>query len=209
MRDFCAEKVSLEKGLRSMHGVVLLGDIAVLNDARSLAEQIIAHAQEQAAMMLSRADEQVRDMTSKAEKDVLTEAESLIGNLNNAQNDLIGKARDVIVDVALALFDRLLVDVSPREKLEASIKRIVSEAPPRLVQAVLFVHPDEKSLVPETDWECKEDRSLPLGCCRLEASSGEWRADFSAAVESLKVSLKSSSSHASATAFDAESVPGE
>jgi flagellar biosynthesis/type III secretory pathway protein FliH len=86
----------------------------------------------------------------------------------------------------MGLFDKLLLQATPRKRIEASLKRLLRETPPRLMDAVLRVHPDDVDLLPEVDWEIKRDDTIARGACRLEAASGEWHADFEGAVNALR-----------------------
>jgi flagellar biosynthesis/type III secretory pathway protein FliH len=65
------------------------------------------------------------------------------------------------------------------------------EAPPRLHDAVLRLHPEESVDASGLEWAVQADPSLPRGTCRLEAGGGEWRVSFELALSALQEAFAS------------------
>ncbi|MDB5772249.1 MAG: hypothetical protein JWM42_2623 [Burkholderia sp.] len=205
---FCVESISLEPMLRASDGIVRAESLAVTRDASKVAQQLIrnAHAEADEIRQAASAESdelreaariELDDMREAARIDaqqvvhseqqqVIEKAAHLLQSLEHANATFIDRARDVVMDLAQNLFDRLVADTTPREQIEAMLRRVLQEAPPKLVTPLLKVHPDDVDLVPKIDWDIKADRSLARGTCLLEASNGQWRADFSAGLGALK-----------------------
>jgi flagellar biosynthesis/type III secretory pathway protein FliH len=190
MSDFCVATITAEPDLRAANGVLRAGSRRITADARVIARQVLQDAHDEAEAVLCRATEQATRATQDAEQDAITRARGLLQALEQAHATLVLRGQDIIVDVAQRLFDQLVMDTAPRERIEATLKRVLEEAPSKLVNPVLRVHPADFDLVPSIDWEVKADPSLTPGTCRLEAATGQWRADFSAAVAALKAAFE-------------------
>jgi len=186
MTGFCVEKIAVDKRLRAADGVLRVEALTVTSDARALGEQIVQEARAEADKITSQARARARQRETKAETEVLQRASELLAGLEEANATVANRVADTVVDLVLGLFDKLLVQAPPRKRIEASLKRLLREAPPRLIEPVLMVHPDDVELLPQVEWEVKHDDSLSRGACRLEALSGEWFADFNVAVDSLR-----------------------
>lgn len=189
MADFCVETIDCEQSLRPEHGILRVASLAVTSDARSAADRIAQEARAEADALLKQAQEQAQDEVRRAEQQTLERAAQLLQTLEQAHARLLQRSRDIVISVAQGLFERLVMDTTPRERVDAAIKRLLQEAQPGLANAVLRLHPDDIPLAPEVEWEVKPDAGLARGTCRLEASNGEWSADFAAAVSSLKTAL--------------------
>jgi flagellar biosynthesis/type III secretory pathway protein FliH len=186
MTGFCVEKIAVDERLRAAGGIVRGQALLVTADASVLAERIVEEARAEADGIVSQARAQAQHMEQAAEADVLKRAAALLKALDQANATVAERAQDMVIDLALNLFDRLVMQTTPRKRIESSLARILREAPPRLIEPVLKVNPDDSELLPEVDWDVKRDASLARGACRLEAANGEWHADFDAAVESLR-----------------------
>lgn len=186
MTDFCVDTITLEANLRAEHGVLRVASLAVTSDARLAADMILQQARNEAEIVLQQARDDAQRLTQEAEKQTLQRADQLLQALEQANATFLLRAQDTIMELAQGLFDRLVMATTPREQIEAALKRVLREAPTKLVNPTLRVHPDDAGLLPAVEWEVKPDPSLSRGVCRLEASAGEWCADFSAAVAALK-----------------------
>jgi flagellar biosynthesis/type III secretory pathway protein FliH len=185
MTAFCVETITPETSLRAEYGVLRVKALAITSDARLAADRIVEQARAEAENLLQQARDEARVLMQEAEQEVLQRADQLLRSLEETNETFLLRAQDTIVDLAQGLFDRLVLEATPREQIEAALKRVMREAPPKLVNPVLRVHPDDAGLLPAVEWEVKPDASLSRGVCRLEASSGEWCADFNAAVAAL------------------------
>jgi flagellar biosynthesis/type III secretory pathway protein FliH len=124
-------------------------------------------------------------MLAASQAQVLAEGAALLDGLRAAAAGLAEQAEDIVTVMAGQLFERLMLETTAQQRLAASYRRLLLEAPPRLVNAVLRLHPDELALVEGCEWPVKADPALAPGACRLEADSGQWRADFHAAAAAL------------------------
>jgi len=183
---FCVESIRHDAGLRATSGVLRATALAVTGDARIAGQRIVDAAQEKAEAILLHARQQAQEAVSAAEQQSLRQARVLLDAVAQLQENFLERGQDIVVDLAQALFDRLVLDMTPRERIEAALKRILCEAPSKLVGPLLRVHPDDIEQLPAVEWDVKADAGLAPGTCRLEAASGEWCVDFSAAVASLK-----------------------
>jgi len=190
MKDFCVDTIRREPQLRGNHGILRAASFAVTNDARLAAERIEQKALAEADVIRQRAQEDADAIVKQAEQQTLERAAGLIRALQEAQAGLLERSEDIIVSLAQAMFDRLIAETTPRERIEAMLRRVQQEAPQGLVNPLLRLHPEDLADAPAVEWPIKPDPALPRGTCRLEASEGEWTADFCAAVSSLKSALQ-------------------
>lgn len=186
MSGFSVEKIVTDARLRPADGILRAEALTVISDARVLAERIVQEAREQAEDILSQARVQADALEQSAEEHVFAQAAELLAGLEEAGATVAERVAGTVVDLVVTLFDKLLVQTSARKRIEASLKRLQRETPPRLIDAVLRAHPEDIALLPALAWEVKPDDTIARGACRLEATSGEWHADFEAAVASLR-----------------------
>lgn len=186
MTGFCVEKIVADERLRPADGVLRSEELTVISDARVLAGHIVQEARDKAEDILSQAKSNAKELEQSAENQVFKRASELLAGLDEAGATVADRVAGTVVDLVISLFDRLLLQATPRERIEASLKRLLRETPPRLMNAVLRVHPEDAGLLPEVDWDVKHDDTLARGACRLEAASGEWYADFEGAVNALR-----------------------
>lgn len=186
MTGFCVEKIVADERLRPADGILRSEELTVISDARVLAEHIVQEARDKAADILSQAQSRAKELEQSAENQVFARASELLAGLEEAGATVADRVAGTVIDLVMSLFDRLLLQATPRKRIEASLKRLLRETPPRLMDAVLRVHPNDAGLLPEVDWEIKHDDTLTRGACRLEAASGEWHADFEGAVNALR-----------------------
>lgn len=203
MNGFCTAEIKPDASLRPAHGVMRSEAMAVTADARAASGRIIAQARREAAAIVEagreqaeaarrEAQEAARALTRDAERETLRRGAELLDALERANGELFKGAQATVVDLAQALFDRLVGDMTPRKRIEAALRRLRQELPRKLISPALYIHPDDAALLPEMEWEVCHDASMARGSCRLEANSGEWRVDFDAAVEALREAFASS-----------------
>ncbi len=187
MNDFCIAALAPEPGLRAEHGVLRIAALAVTSDARLAADRIVQRAQVEARAILQDAHAEAQQAVQQAEQRTIESAGQLLRKLSETHATFLQRAQEMVLDLTQVLFERLVAETTPRERIEAALRRVLSEAPPRLVDALLRVHPDDLDLLPKVAWDLKADPSLSRGMCRLEASHGEWCVDFEAAVTALRL----------------------
>lgn len=189
MSRFCVETITPEKKLRPQHGVLHLSSLSITSDARLAAEQIVQEARNEAEMILQSARNEAQQKIEEQQQQTLKQADALLQALESAYGSFLEGAQDIVLDLIQALFDRLLAEMPPRERMVAMLARLASEVPSKPVNAVLRVHPEDGDSLPDVEWEVKHDAAVPRGTCRLDASNGEWSVDFNAAVSALKLAL--------------------
>lgn len=189
MSRFCQERIAPDPAARAEHGVWRGADAAPLYDARARARAIVAGAHDEARDIAARAAAAGRAEAERVEAEALRRAAELIAAIEARHTAFLAEGGAIAVDLAQQMFARLTGALTPRERVEALLRRLLAEAPRRLVGAVLHVHPDELALLPPAGWDVQADAALQRGTCRLEAAQGEWRIDFSAAVAALQEAL--------------------
>ena len=186
MTNFCVAKITTESLLRADHGLWRADALTVTRDAHVAAEHILDCARREAEQLRLRAAGEALDAVRAAEQEALEHMTALLQQLEERHAQLLDGAQALAVDLTLALFERVLAETTPRERIAASCRRLLQEAPRTLAQPVLYLHPDDSALAPpELAWERKLDATLARGACRLEAGGGEWRADFTAGAAAL------------------------
>lgn len=199
MNDFCVASITTDTLLRSEHGLWRSDALTLTRDARAAATRILEQARREAEQLRLRAADEARAAVRDAEHQALTRAAAQLQLLEQRHATLLDGAQAMVIDLALALFDRALADTTPRERLEACCRRLLQEAPRSPGQPVLYLHPDDSDLaLPDPAWERKTDATLARGACRLEADGGEWRADFTAGAAALRAAFE----HAALPAID-------
>lgn len=198
---FCVERLSVPAQLRARAGVLRAGSLAITCDARRAADLILQEAREAAAAMRATAALDAAEAVSAERRRVAHEASQLLNGLRAAQERLLENLGQLAFELAERAFERLVFDMTPRERIAAAVRRVCEEAPQRLAAAVAWVHPDDLPLVEAAPWELRADPRLAPGSCRLEASSGEWLAVFDLGAATLQEALR-----AQATLFTAQDV---
>lgn len=192
MNDFCVAKITTETLLRADHGLWRADALTLTRDARVAAEHILDDARREAERLRLQAAAEALNAVRAAEQQALKNMTALLQQLEQRHAQLLDGAQALAVDLTLALFERALAETTPRERIAASCRRLLQEAPRTLAQPVLYLHPEDSPLAPpELAWERKLDATLARGACRLEAGGGEWRADFAAGAAALSVAFGS------------------
>lgn len=189
MTAFCIDTIQPEQMLRAEHGVLRMAALTITADAHAAAARIIDKAHAEAEAVREEAAATALRLSQEAETTTLQRADQMLQALELANKNFLLGAQDIIVELAQGLFERLVMEATPREKVEAALRRLQQEAPSKLASPLLRVHPEDFDLLPSIEWEVKTDLSLPRGTCRLEAAGGEWCADFSAAVAALRAAF--------------------
>lgn len=199
MNDFCVASIATDTLLRSEHGLWRSSALTLTRDARDAATRILEQARCEAEQLRLHAADEARASARDAEQHALTRATTQLQLLEQRHTALLDGAQTMVIEMALALFDRALADTTPRERLEACYRRLMQEAPRSPGKPVLYLHPDDSDLAPpDPGWERKTDATLARGACRLEADGGEWRADFTAGAAALRAAFE----HAALPAID-------
>lgn len=185
MTTFCVARLAPAPDLLATDGVLRAASMKATADAHALAARIVADAEAERGAMLAAAAEETRLALATTQAQVLAQATVLLDGLRAATEDLCERAEDIVTGLATQLFERLVLETPPRERVAAGYRRLLQEAPPKLVNAVLRLHPDELAYADGWEWPVKGDTALPRGACRLEADSGQWRADFGVAASAL------------------------
>ena len=186
---FCVDTLSHDLGLRADQGVLRQSALAITTDAARCAQRRLDEAQAQAANLLQQAQQQADQLIEQAQQETLQRMRDHIAAFNAQYAGFLERAQPLVVQLALGLFDRLLSAMSDRERVEALVKRLSMEAPAKLTEAMLHLHPNDVVHLSDCEWPVKSDPELRAGTALLVASSGEWRMDFEVAVALLKKSL--------------------
>lgn len=189
MTAFCVAQLAPAPALLAADGVLRAADLGTIADAQVLAARVAAAAEEERAALLATAAEEARQALAADQARVLAESAALLDGLRAAAGSLGERAEDIVTGLARQLFERLVLETTPEQRVAASYRRLLAEAPPKLVNAVLRLHPDELALAEGWEWPVKADPTLAPGACRLEADSGQWHADFGAAAAVLSKAL--------------------
>lgn len=191
MMSFCVDTVAVPAALRGRHGVLRAPSLQITSDAAAAARGVVEQAHAQAREILAQAHRESEAAVEAAERQALERAHRLLQALESEREAFLERGKSLVVDLAQAVFERLVAGVTPRERIESALKCVTAEAPRRLINPVLHVHPDDVPFLPALEWDVKEDAGIRPGCCRLEAGNGEWCVDFDAAVSSLQEALAS------------------
>lgn len=191
MMSFCVDTVTVSSKLRARHGILRASSLQVTSDAAAAARKITEEAQAEARNVLDQARQEARSVVSEAERKTFEQTQQLLQALENERETFLERGKDIIMDLAGALFDRLIMEMTQRERMEATLRRMMAEAPRRLINPMLRVHPEDVQFLPALEWDIVEDATLTPGSCKLLARNGEWCVDFDAAVSSLKQAFSS------------------
>ncbi|MCA1325651.1 FliH/SctL family protein [Herbaspirillum sp. alder98] len=192
MNNFCVETLALPRTLRPRFGVISSPAFAVTDEAGQAAAHILAEARRQAEALMKKARQEADHLMRDEQRRVAEEATQLMQVLQQMQHEVLEQAQELAIELAQLTFDRLVLETTARERLEAACRRVRAEAPSKLTEAVAWVHPLDRAELDSADsmaWAIKEDDRLPRGTCRLEAASGEWRAQFDLAAAALRAAL--------------------
>jgi flagellar biosynthesis/type III secretory pathway protein FliH len=188
---FCVEKIETDPHLRADHGVLRDAALTVTADAHVLRERMLAQAGQQAAAIVQQAHETAGKIVARAEHDVVARLQAYMASFEAQYAAFARCVEPLAIDLALSLFDRLVLSMTERERIEAMVRRLLQEAPAKLSEPLLHVHPSDLAHLPGAPWPLKGNPELTPGAALLVASSGEWRVEFDLAVATLRSALAS------------------
>lgn len=194
MNFFYVETLSLPTRLRPRHGVVHAAAFEVTGEAQRAAALLLSDARAEADALLADARLTAAAATRREQQRVAEEGSILLHGLQQAQEKLLDAVGILAVELAGQAFERLVVDMPPAERIAAAVRRVREEAPSKLGSAVAWMHPEDQPLIGDCPWEVRTDPRLARGACRLEASSGEWKAGFALAASALSDALAAQAS---------------
>ncbi|MGW8393176.1 FliH/SctL family protein [Pseudoduganella sp. HUAS MS19] len=189
MTAFCVARIEADPRLLPLHGILRGAALERTADAQLLAGQIIAQGRHEAEQLLAAAREEARLAVHEAQARVLGQGMQLQQGMEAVMAAFQEQAQDMVAELAATLYERLVLETTAQERIAAACRRLLQEAPPKLLNAVLRLHPQDMPAPQGLPWPCESDPSLEPGTCRLEADSGQWRADFTAAAAALRQAL--------------------
>lgn len=186
---FFVDSVRHDAGLRAEEGLLRHAALAVTSDAMQNAERIHSTAQARADQLLLHAKEEAAAIVARAELDTVERMREQMAAFDDQYVKFTERAQPLIRSLVLALFDKLLLSLEQRDRIEAAVRRLQQEAPAKLSEAVLHLNPADIAHMQAAEWPVRADPGLAPGCALLAATSGEWRMDFTLAINSLKDAL--------------------
>jgi flagellar biosynthesis/type III secretory pathway protein FliH len=186
MKQFCVEKINRDPALLAQHGVLSASALTLRSDARAVAQLIEQQARAEAAALLQQARQEAQRQVEELCRQTTQQATQLLATLERTRDECYLQVEPMVLALAQGAFERLTGALTPQEKIQAVLRRLQQEAPPRLHDAVLRMHPDEMIGTDDVPWSVQADPSLSRGTCRLEAGGGEWRVSFELALAALQ-----------------------
>ena len=187
--NFCIAKIDIDTTLRPDHGVLRVNVFAITADARLCAQRTLDNAKSTADQIVQKARQQADAITADAEQRTLDAMRSYQSAFDAQYAEFIQRAQPLVIQLALGLFGKLVLSMTERERVAATVTRLTFEAPTKLSEVMLHLHPSDVAHVSDIEWPIKGDPTLAPGTAVLIASSGEWRMNFPMAVDTLKASL--------------------
>ena len=188
--SFCVETIVTDTRLRAEHGVLRQGALCVTNDAHANAQQIRQDTLDEVEQLLQQARQQASEITRQAELQALERMRNFMQAFDAQYAAFAERSQPLVIALATGLFDKLVLSLTERERICAVVQRLVLEAPAKLSEAMLHLHPSDIGQLPPPEWPVKADPDLTPGTALLVASSGEWRMEFDLAVATLKAALQ-------------------
>lgn len=211
--EFCRTRIAMPPGLAATHGVLGGAGLALCADARLAAERLLEAARVQAAALVDEEAARCRADIALGQQQALDQARAMLDALERMPREFLERTEPIVVELAQALFMRLVGELAPAERVAALLRQLQAAAPPRLPEAVLRLHPDEAALLAPGagtgpalpfGWSLRPDPSLAPGRARLESAAGEWQLDFAAAALELSQALGTDDGGAGAAGDGAE-----
>ncbi|EGF33691.1 hypothetical protein IMCC9480_3085 [Oxalobacteraceae bacterium IMCC9480] len=187
---FCTDTLRHDAALRPDHGILRLAALAVTTDAHANAQRILDKARNEADHLLDQARQQARLILDEAEQQSVERLRAYLAAFDAQYAAFASRSRTLVIRLALDLFDRMILSISDRERIESLVKRLALEAPSKLSEAMLHLHPSDLVHLPDPEWPVKADPDLRPGTALLVATSGEWRMEFDVAIAALKATLE-------------------
>ena len=186
---FYVDSIQHDAALRPDQGILRLSALAVTADAQANAQRLLDDARDDADQLLEQARQQAGQILDEAEQQSVERLRDYLAAFNAQYAAFSGRSRELVIRLALDLFDRMILSISDRERIESLVKRLVLEAPTKLSEAVLHLHPSDLAHQPDCEWPVKADPDLQPGTALLVATSGEWRMECDVAIAALKATL--------------------
>ncbi|GAA4031360.1 HrpE/YscL family type III secretion apparatus protein [Actimicrobium antarcticum] len=187
---FCIDTIAHDAALRPDHGLLRIAALCVTSDADANARRLHDEARAAADTILQEAHQQTRQITERAEQQALERMRGFMAAFDTQYAAFSERSQALVIRLALGLFDRLILSITDRERVESLVKRLALEAPAKLSEAMLHLHPSDMAHLPNPEWPVKADTEMAPGTALLVASSGEWRMEFDVAVATLKSTLQ-------------------
>lgn len=187
--NFCMQNIEVDAGLRPDSGLLRLAALKVTADAQACAQRHLDAAHATAAHIVQQAQHEADALTAEAEQRSIEAMRHYQQAFDTQYASFMQRAQPLVVQLALGLFDQLVLSLSERERIDVLANRLAHEAPTKLSEAMLHLHPSDAAQLPDPEWPVKPDSGLTPGTAMLIASSGEWRMNFSVAVDTLKTAM--------------------
>lgn len=192
--DFCRTRIDAPPGLVATHGILSSAALALSEDARVAAGRLLDQAREQAAALVEDELARCRSEIAARQQEALGQLQAMLAEQERLPREFVARTGPLVIELAQALFLRLAGELAPPERAPVLLRQLQGEAPPRLADPELRVHPDDaQALAPRLlppGWRVRPDAALARGCYRLESSAGEWLVDFDAATLALADALQ-------------------
>ena len=194
--EFCQHSIAPPSGLLPSHGVLSAPALALTSDAGQAAARLLADGRARAAALVEEELARSRHDIAAARHKALEQSSAMLAAMERLPRDFLAQAEPTVIQLAQALFQRLVGTLAPAEQAAALLRQLVEAAPLRLPEPVLRLHPqDAAQLAPRLlppGWALQPDPAQAPRCWRLESRHGEWQFDFDAAVLELVRSLEES-----------------
>ncbi|MFT5532090.1 MAG: flagellar biosynthesis/type III secretory pathway protein FliH [Burkholderiaceae bacterium] len=187
---FCVASIQHDTALRPDRGILRHASFAITTDACENAQRILDDARDAADQIRDQARQQARQILEGAEQESIERLRGYLAAFDAQYAAFSGRSRELVIRLALDLFDRMILSISDRERIESLVKRLALEAPAKLSEALLHLHPSDLVHLPDSEWPVKADPDLQPGTALLVATSGEWRMEFDIAIAALKATLE-------------------
>ena len=188
--SFCGQKITIDESLRPDQGLLRMAALKVTADAHACAQTLLDTARASADQIAQQARQHAEAVAAQTEQRTIDTFRNYQESFDKQYAGFMQRAQPLIIELALGLFDQLVLSMNERERVTVLATRLAREAPTKLDEAMLHLHPSDVAHLPEPEWPVKPDTSLTPGTAVLIASSGEWRMDFSVAVDTLKNSMR-------------------
>jgi len=186
MQGFCVELIEREPALLACHGVLTATALRTTADACAAAAHIMQRARDEADALMLESRQKATQAVEQLRLETAKQATQLLETMQRTYDDFFVRTEPIVLSLAQAAFERLTGELTPHERVQAVLHRLRKEVPPRLIDAVLRLHPEDMSYATGSDWDIQPDLLLPRGTCRLEAGEGEWRVSFDVALSVLR-----------------------
>lgn len=192
--DFCSTRIDMPPGLVASHGILSSAALALSEDAQVAAGRLLAEAQTRAGALVEDELARCREDIGARQRQALGQLQAMLAAQERLPREFLARTGPVVIELAQALFLRLVGELAPHERAQVLLRQLQTEAPARLADPELRVHPEDAlSIAPRllpAGWRVRPDPNLARGCYRLESGAGEWQVDFDAATLALSDALE-------------------